>query len=190
MLFRQFKSILYKVKYYAISFKLNFILSKDKFKITKDKIKGKYITQDEDVILSMRCRPCVYYNKFILFKFTIVTKHYKEYYEYGRCHRDNKPAYIEYENNKIVVEQYYVNGKLHRHNQPAIIQYYSNGNVQRKGYYINNMRHRIDKPADIWYYKDGNVKTEYYYKNNRLYHHNGYSIIEYNRDRSVKNRYY
>ena len=102
------------------------------------------------------------------------------YYKNGVSHRDNKPAYIQYnDNGNIDVEAYFIHGKLHRLDGPAFISYYENKKIMKKSYYVNGLCHREDGPAEIYYHEDGKLYLEKYYKNGELHREDGPALIEY-----------
>lgn len=135
-----YKSILFKGKYYPISYKLNFILSSNLFVLRREK---NTITYNKDIKMhnigvSIKCKQIVCYNKFILTNLKIRTDNYKLYIYYLKLHRINKPAIILYDGKNISMEYYYQHGELHRLNGPAIIKY-KKGEIKKEIFYICNM---------------------------------------------------
>lgn len=188
-----FKSILYKSKYYSISYKLNFILKAKLFKKENRWYKNNNLvpslsnhfcdilqTQDKfilDMIIYVNIESYmtriyyVYYGKLHRDNGPAVIEYNKnycvreiQYYQHGKLHRDNGPGEITcYPNNQIASIAYYQHGKLHRDNGPASIEYYENGNLMSESYFQDNNLHRIDAPACILYDEDGNIELEEYY---------------------------
>lgn len=119
------KSILFKTKYYSISYKLNFICNLNLFK--------------QDVRIYKPNTMYTYYNKFILDRY--IVRHQdnnnsiEKYYYMAKPHRDNKPAVIRYKGDKVMYEAYYQNGLRHRDNGPAIVYYRDDGTILIGEYY-------------------------------------------------------
>lgn len=176
-----FKSVLYKRKYYAISFKLNFLLKSNLF---KEENKLYNIRHSRD-IFNFTIRNT--HDKFILNRLIFHNNNSSMIYYtlYGRIHRNNKPAYLNYYNNRLITEKYYQFNLLHREDGPAIIKYYSNGKIECEEYYIDGEQHREDGPAEIEYYENGNVKCEHYYINGSYYREDGPDYIEYDKEGKI-----
>lgn len=207
-----FKSILFKGKYYPISFKLNYILRSCLFKVSK----SKYPIYNEEFVKSQYDK-MICYDKFILSNFKLTTrvsnciiKYYlsherklhrinkparvcyqnkikrtEAYYEDGKYHRLDGPSLIEYDRRgRRRFEIYHLNDKKHRINGPAYIMYFENKIIQ-EDYFINNKLHRMNNPASISYYKNGNVSSISYYTNNMRCRLNGPAVIEYYPDGNV-----
>lgn len=156
----QSKSLLFKERYYPISFKLSFI-SKSNFIQNRD---NKYIFHNKLVSYIKPKADIKTSNKFILDNLIIISK-YSKCYRWGfKYHRLNKAAFIMYhKNGNIKHEEYCIYDKFHRENGPAIIDYYENGNIQSKKYLINDKFFRLNKPAIISYYENGVIKSQNYY---------------------------
>lgn len=193
-----FKSILYKERYYAISFKLNYILKSNLFKIHRREYTFK---RKKNIIMC--------YNQFVFDKLMIRKKDVIEHLFFNKLHNDNGPAVIEYYDGEIYKKQYYQNGKLHRDNGPAIIEFY--GTYKCEKYYSNNKVHRINGPAIIYYGEERILSEEYcmfgkrdyeieyfesgksrktYFKYNMIHRDDGPAIIEYNENGNVINTEY
>ncbi len=85
----------------------------------------------------------------------------KEYYQYGKPHRDNnRPAFDD------VYPEYYLNGMYHRDDGPATVT------AQKESWYLYGQLHRYEKPAIIT-----PNKQEWY--NHGLLHRQGGPAIEY-----------
>lgn len=171
-----FKSILFKEKYYAISYKLNFISKSNLFK----KYQSKTINQvDNKITYTTR------YNKFIYAKVKVVSieGNYKHvnYYSNDQLHRSNRPARVVYYDNCVILQQYYKYGKVHNDNGPAIICHYRNGMIKLIEYYQHGQKHRLDGPACTYYKSDGNIISEDYRQNDQLHRIDGPAKIIYNR---------
>lgn len=64
-----------------------------------------------------------------------------EYYQYGQLHRENGPAYIEYNSYGVKVrkEIYYIEGKKSNRNGPAVIEYNNEGAITCTEYWIDGV---------------------------------------------------
>ncbi len=76
--------------------------------------------------------------------FTIWPSGSKEWYQDGRLHRDNAPAYIYADGTK----EWWVDDERHRIDGPAVI-YAGGGKEGGKEWWVDDKRHRIDGPAII-----------------------------------------
>ena len=84
-----------------------------------------------------------------------------------KLHREDGPAWIEYDKNgKVVEERWYLNGIRHRENGPAYIKY-KGGAVLQEQWVINGDLHREDGPAWIKY-QNGKAVLEGWWLNNKL----------------------
>lgn len=100
----------------------------------------------------------------------IIKKSYKfynntieEYHLNGQLHREDGPAYTEYnKSGNIKCEQYYNFDKYHREDGPAIIEYYKNGQVMLESYIVNGKYADGNKPSRIEYDNFGNIECVYY----------------------------
>jgi len=86
----------------------------------------------------------------------------KSWYQNGKMHRDNGPAYISANGHK----EWYVNGEMHRDGGPAWID--SAGQTQ---WIQHGKRHRIEGPAVEW--EDGSVE---WYQRGKRHRENGPSV--------------
>lgn len=200
------KSILYKQKYYAISYKLTFI-----FKMEFIRHKEKFILSNSKL---GQFKKTQVYNRFIFDKYVSYDVYNsinvtEVHYFFKRLHRNNKPAVINRSNNNIVIyEGYYQNGderlngpsilsyynsgklksKKYRYttnDKPSSFTYYENGNIEREYYYFHEMIHRDNLPAKIFYYKDGSIQEEYYYQYHQLHRLDGPAHIMYDKDGNI-----
>ena len=62
----------------------------------------------------------------------------KNWFKDGVRHRDNGPAFINYNNGQII-KKWYKDGQLHRDDGPAIINYDINGQIISQAWYINGI---------------------------------------------------
>lgn len=111
----QFKSILFKRKYYAISFKLNYIMKSNLFKHRREKniVNTDIDIDKKDNVVCVIPKQITLYDRFIFAKLKIRTKYVLLYKYFGKLHRDNKPAYIIFSpNGEIKYKQYYYNGEF------------------------------------------------------------------------------
>lgn len=124
-----YKSLLYKQKYYPISFKLKYILSSNL------NIKERYINYSALQLNHMRSDKIKFYSKFLFDKIKVWREYTVFYYEYF-----NLIKKIEYYKNQVRRKAYYRNGLLHRDNKPAYIEYDFNGRLIIKESYQNGMK--------------------------------------------------
>lgn len=180
------KSIIYKKKYYALSFKLNFIFKLDLFKYDKTKIQ---ILSSQLKDNGERIFDVIAFNKFLINKVKYsflrgdrIIHHYMK----------NNKAYkgISYKNGKLCMISYWRDGIDHKLDGPSLIKYYENGQVEYMRYHLFGMRHRLDGPGETGYYENGNIKYEIYYKNSTLHRLDGPAIINYNQDGKVAYKAY
>lgn len=184
------KSLLYKTKYYSISYKLSFItkcnfkIHRGKYKIDNVEFKGDQtkIIQDNNSVIC--------YNPFV-FDYLFVKSHNKQYYIYCNLfHRTDGPAIVEYDNNGDVKYEYYFQyGKKHNENGPAYIHRHDKI-IRYEKWIINDKTHRLNKPAVLYYYDNGQLKFETYYEDGKCHRVNGPALIIYNKDGSVKSQNY
>lgn len=110
---QQFKSMLFKTKYYSISYKLNFILKSSLFKVDNKEYNLSYdITKlkcYDNFIHSSKCK-LILYDKFIFRDMIIIYDNQVLFYQYNKLHRDKGPAVIITRDNSIIFCQYYKNG--------------------------------------------------------------------------------
>lgn len=158
-----YKSILFKEKYYSISFKLKFILKSN----LNIRYNNNYIFRSKAYKYPIYCK-----SKFLFDKFKCVNKseYIIQYYTYGKHengndkHESDKPATIKYySNGNVEYKIWCLNGIMHRKDKPARIKYYINGRIKSKEYYWHNKLYNDNEPAKIKYYDNGNVKSEAYY---------------------------
>jgi hypothetical protein len=91
-------------------------------------------------------------------------KDYEGWYDHGRRHRVDAPAFIfYYSNDQIREELWYVNGQLHRLDGPAHIEYMPDGRKCKETWYFNGELHRLDGSARIYYSYIGAATSEEYY---------------------------
>lgn len=158
-----FKSVLYKRKYYCISYKLNFILSSTLFKQETTKYKLNNIILKKRYRIRSRDYNITTYDRFIFntIKITIIEGclKSKRYYKQDKLHRDDKPAIKNYLSGVIILEAYYKNNKLHNINGPAYIRYYSNGCKSDEIYYLEGHLKRQDGEAYICYNEQGKIEN-------------------------------
>ena len=95
----------------------------------------------------------------------------------NKIHREDGPAVIRYNDEKVIEEQWRVEGRLHRKNSPAIIRY-KDGVVTEEQWWVNDKSHRKDAPAIIRY-NDGVVVYEEWFTNNIRHREDGPAIIRY-----------
>lgn len=105
------KFILYKEKYYAIAYKLNFIFNLKLSVYNKRKYKFKCYS------LCLKHRLIVDKYYFISTKYVKNMKYVNRrlivYFKYNKCHRDNKPAKIwYYEDGNVAFYKYYIDGEV------------------------------------------------------------------------------
>ena len=110
------------------------------------------------------------------------------WYKNDTLHRDNGPAIIQYQNDKIILEEYYKDGLRHRIDGPAVIRgntkiYYRNDQIHRSdGFacefesgvrmrYLNGALNSDDGPAIT--YPDG---SQFYYSRNILIRKKGPAV--------------
>lgn len=177
-----FKSILYKQRYYPICYRLSMI-NRNKFKIINDTT---YIFTNYKIL--DKIPSCKYNHRGKNYKIISHNKFIHSYliiegYEdrlIMRCysfnyseHRLDGPAFEYYSDNGIFAREYYINGKRHRDPKegPADIHYHShNGEVWYEKYYVNGKLHRDPKegPACICYKNSGDLwYMEYYVDDKR-----------------------
>jgi len=121
----------------------------------------------------------------------------REWYKYGKLHRNKGPALIKYdeENGSRIGISYFINGKLHRDHGPASIDY-NNGSISSISYYKNGFLHHIRGPAELIYYSTGGLAYEEYYQNGKLHNIDGPAVIRYfqseipDSNGPVKHQYY
>jgi len=70
-----------------------------------------------------------------------------------------------YENGQKATEEYIVGGKYHRENGPAYAEWNINGQKSCEGYYIHGLRHRENGPAYTRWDINMRVSSELYYIN-------------------------
>lgn len=185
----QFKSILFKERYYSISFKLKFILKSNlnvspntqcnfKSEVLLDMNMYDYTTIFISRSKFMLDKFIAYYNNTIdyhdnnyldettKYPHTNLFRTCEQYLRDGFLHRDDKPADIEYRSNgDVMIEMYYSFGNLHRDDNPACIVYHDNKKIYREEYYQNDELHNDNGPAIITYDEDGKLEeVEYYYE--------------------------
>lgn len=137
---------------------------------------------------------------------------HKWFKEQNVIHRENGPAIITYENDKIkseewydngngpyrakyykngilYYEQFYEGGKIHRKDGPAFIQYYENGSIAYN-YFYENGKYRKDGPGIIGYYGNGSIAYEIWYDNDKYHRKGGPAKIDYYRNGQVKLEYW
>lgn len=162
-----FKSILYKQKYYIISFKLKFILN-SKLNISTISKHIIFTSDMLEVMLRLSRGRFITHNKFNLSNIEYNGYHNGEYitkyFRFNLLHRDSKPAEInkmadEFHGMLTTFKAYYKDGLLHRDNKPAVIYYFYH-TIERKEYYQNGLRHRDNGPAIIDY-SNGIVRLYY-----------------------------
>lgn len=163
-----YKSLLFKEKYYCISYKLKFILKSNLSEIRDTNCK--LITSKEDIIYMHSNSKFA----FVTRKQMITFDEYEslEYYQYNKLHReDDKPTAILYCEGKIKYIRFLKNGYLHRESdKPSIIEFDENENIIEVSYYKNDLCHRDnDKPALLIFDNIGIIILEQYYKNGRLH---------------------
>ena len=102
------------------------------------------------------------------------SKKYKVYYKNGEYHREDGPAYCQWNYDKTKNhELYYKNGKLHREDGPTSIYWHSSGKIRFVSYKANGKQHRIDGPAYQYYDVDGKLIEESYHINGELHREDG-----------------
>lgn len=191
------KSINYKHKYYAISYKLSFIANirfikcNDKYVINHNityndhqfnKIRLKRFIFDKLIYFgtkdNLKREYHLFYNKLhrngdkpakLLFNYfgDIIRMCY---YKHGIRHRDdNKVSQLWVEDvlGFVNYAKFHVNGKLHRIDAPAVI-ICDAGVLITEAYYQDNKLHRLKKPAVI-NYSNGFVEFKKYYQNGKLH---------------------
>ena len=109
-----------------------------------------------------------YYKAYTLNNGLIETDSYN-YVKTFILHREDGPAYIEYESGLIVNEIYLIYNKRHRLDGPAYIEYDNYGNIIVAEYYVNGILHRLDGPAILEYDHVGITIRESYYINGYHY---------------------
>lgn len=180
--YNNFKSILFKTKYYPISFKLNYILSSNLFKLDNKEYRF------EDAIITKKLcisndEYVIAFNKFILDKMKVILNRdnikTESYYVNFKMHRDNEPAYLEYKNDVICYKVYYQNGVTHRLDGPASISCDKEDNIFSEEYVIEGKLHREDGPAFLYYDKANGVYSEEYYMYDTLHRDDGPAVICY-----------
>lgn len=87
------------------------------------------------------------------------TIHIKEYKVYGKYHRTDGPARIEYRNGNVKEEDYYINGKRYRADGPSILRYNNRGELDTIYYTDGEKLNRLDGPA---YISQWNGEVKYY----------------------------
>jgi len=92
------------------------------------------------------------------------------WYLRGKKHMDDgDPAETLFtEDGKVAIQRWYEYGKLHRVDGPAYIDYYESGEVKHEIWFANGKYHRADGSAMIWYYRSGEVRSEVWYVNGEL----------------------
>lgn len=205
-----FKSILFKTKYYPISYKLKFILKSNLslFHISKC------------VIPTPKILNLTYYityakNRFVFKNIKCVnnSENTTRYYEFNKLHRDNKPAVVNYYSTQLLgyytrykirfikydhkgrvlnFVEYYQNGvNVSQGDLPCYIEYSCSGSVQLEEYYSSDgSLHRINRPARIEYENNGTIHSEKYYENNKLHRLNGPAKIKYHKNGNIKSETY
>lgn len=88
----------------------------------------------------------------------------REHHHALRYHRIDKPAFIEYVNEKLRIEKYYTHNMLHRTDGPAVINYNIDGSIYKEFWLRDNSWHREDGPAFIVYENNKIIFQEYYLK--------------------------
>ena len=79
-----------------------------------------------------------------------------------------------YRDGSLWYEKYELNGDYHREDGPAFIEYNRDGSIHWESYWSNDERHREDGPAWINYHRDGSLRKESYYLNNKAYNKKDY----------------
>lgn len=146
-----YKSILYKERYYPISYKLKFILSSNlnishtrTIHTTHIIFRSKFLF---DKLVVYKSNAMYYHDNNCLDKTTkypqVNLSRTSEYYlRDNQLHRDNKPAYIEYDNNKVTIIAYYQFGEMHNCNGPAFVRYDKDGSIRNQLYYYKGRETR------------------------------------------------
>lgn len=174
-----FKSLLYKQKYCAINYKLSFIFNLD-YKINSNKYIYK-ISYDR------------YSNDKFNFSFT-QHRYYNniEYRYFNKAHKLDGPAFLKYENKRLIYQAYCINGEYHREDGPAIIFYNAYDQKEEK-YYQHNKLHRelSEGPAHIIYERTKKIKKAFYYFDNKEFVKcNNFEVrYTYNKDGNVKDTF-
>lgn len=214
-----FKSILFKGKYYPITFKLNFILGCD-LQISH---KMKYVIESTtlcDVLKLSDSTQFTLYSKFLFDKIKARNDKLLACYYFNKLHRDpklnieeeyiseddnsdndsdnddnsyDKPAYMEFHKNRNTkLMAYYQHGELHRDRYPAVYEYSYCGSRRSKKYYQNGELHRDGKPALIEYDEYSNFREyESYYQHGKLHNECGPAFIHNDgRDEVEREEYY
>lgn len=94
----------------------------------------------------------------------------------GDLHREDGPAWISYQNGKIIEKGWWFKGKSHRENGPAIIKY-RDGVITGEQWYFNGGRHRGNGPAWIAY-EDGKIVERQWWLNGKQLSKRSFKSIE------------
>lgn len=143
---KQSKSILFKERYYSISYKLNFILNYNLFKVVKSEYKLYNSICQHKFILDLVITNKVQYNYYSILEPITYIKRDKttyQFYKYQLLHRDDGPAYIKFNKNKRC-EKYYQYGYLIKHLK------YKNDILVRDDHYENG-----------WYTYNSGIQIDY-----------------------------
>lgn len=201
------KSILYKRKYYSISFKLSFI-TKFNLKYKKEGVICSKLNEklniSNDILITDRFnfRKIIHSTTYGYTYYLFLKKHRDNkpasvvkkdnvlqlsFYQNDKIHRDNKPAYIEYVDEVLFIKSYYENGVMRDGFSHFV--YYPNGNVKSRICYLNDKIHNDNGPAKIQYYENGVVYCIQYFKYG-FYCNTGPIIITFYPNGHVKSKDY
>lgn len=164
MAYNQFKSALFKERYYCISYKLNFIFNSNLFKITRREYKLDNVEYKDNVVKKGKRSGCCY-NKFIFDKMMIKTSHGTTYTYFNELHNLDGPAYLSVYKS---IQRYYHYGNARMY-KPYFISYFKNGLIEQEKYRFDNYEY------DIKYDMKGHIISEMYF--NRYIFENGLKLV-------------